>query len=51
MHYQQHGPPYSADPLPTLLAVDHSIFPKPQIWIGEYPGCGLEIDAGVFLLV
>ena len=51
MHYKQQGLSYCADPVPTLLTVDHAVLAKHQIRIGEHARCGLKIDASVLLLV
>jgi len=51
MRYEQHSLPYSADPVPTLLAVDHAVFAKHQIRISEYARCRFKIDSCVLLLV
>jgi hypothetical protein len=37
MHYEQQSLSHSADPVPTLLTVDHAVFAKRQSWIGEHP--------------
>jgi hypothetical protein len=51
MHQEQNSLPDCADPVPTLLTVDHAVFAKHQSRIGEYARCGFKIDAGVLLLV
>ena len=51
MHHEQDSLPDRADPVPTLLTVDYSVFEKQQIRNGEYAQCGFEIDASVLLLV
>jgi len=51
VHHEQDSLPYGTDPVPTLLTVDYAVFPKQQIWIGEYARRGFEINAGVLLLV
>jgi len=51
MHYEQHGLPYSTDPVPTLLTVDNAIFAKHHSRIGEYARCSFKIDAGMLFLV
>jgi hypothetical protein len=47
MYNEQHGLPHGADPVPTLLAVDHAVFPYHQIWIGEHARTGFKIDVTV----
>jgi len=51
VHHQQHSFANLADRLPALLAIDHPIFSKYQIWIRKDPRCRLEIHARVLLLV
>jgi hypothetical protein len=51
MDHEQDCLPYSTDPVPTLLTADHAGLAKHQSSIGEYARCGLNLDAGVLLLV
>lgn len=51
MHDDQHRFSHSTDPVPPLLAIDHSIFAKQETGVGEHARSGFKIDASVLLLV
>lgn len=51
MHHQQHGLPYSADPVPALLPVDHAVFAEHQSRICEDTRSGFKIDTNVLPLI